>query len=59
MPRCSSPDLVTRVSASPTVLRRRDHALAATADPRIDAIAPRITWSSLDYSLGPNKPAGR
>jgi ABC-2 type transport system ATP-binding protein len=28
--------------------------MAATADPRIDAIAPRITWSSLDYSLGPN-----
>ena len=28
--------------------------MAATQDPRIDAIAPRITWSSLAYSLAPN-----
>lgn len=28
--------------------------MTATADPRIDALAPRITWSSLAYSLGPN-----
>ncbi|MBW3611654.1 MAG: alpha/beta fold hydrolase [Actinobacteria bacterium] len=28
--------------------------MAATADPRIDAIAPRITWASLAYALGPN-----
>ncbi len=28
--------------------------MAATQDRRIDAIAPRITWSSLAYSLAPN-----
>lgn len=28
--------------------------LAATQDRRIDAVAPRITWSSLVYSLAPN-----
>ena len=28
--------------------------LAATQDHRIDAVAPRITWSSLVYSLAPN-----
>ncbi|MGH9183227.1 MAG: alpha/beta fold hydrolase [Acidimicrobiales bacterium] len=28
--------------------------MAAASDPRVDAIAPRITWSSLVYALAPN-----
>ena len=28
--------------------------MIATADSRVDAIAPRITWSSLAHALGPN-----